>query len=98
MEQVDQGRNFDQGWSLEHVWPRSRYRYAHTGNITLAHRACNVLKNDRDPNEFELAMLEIVNAATGWSLRGHGTRAYADQTSGPSALALAMDRARGESQ
>lgn len=94
MAESDQGSNGDLGWSLEHVWPRSRYAYAHSGNIILAHRDCNASKGQRDPNDFELAMLDRVNLATGWTLQGQGPRGYADELHGPSALALAMGRAR----
>jgi hypothetical protein len=78
-----------QGWTIEHCWPRRRYRFEHRGNLLVSHAACNNLKADRDPTGCELVMLEIVNARLGWELE-EIMNEYADEMAGPGALALAL--------
>jgi hypothetical protein len=77
------------GWTIEHCWPRSRYRFEHRGNILVTHSRCNCAKGDRDPTGCELIMLEAVNATLGWKIEKL-TTSYADVIESPSALALAL--------
>lgn len=60
LEQADR-LDFERAWTMEHVWPRRRYRFTH-GNTLVAHRSCNHAKADRDPTGCELIMLLAANA------------------------------------
>jgi hypothetical protein len=79
----------DTGWSLDHVYPRSRYKYLGTrGNVTLAHKLCNSVKGNRDPTGCEIILLHALNARIGHDLVTD--RSYSDRVEGPSALAVAL--------
>jgi 5-methylcytosine-specific restriction endonuclease McrA len=65
------------GWTIEHVFPRSRYRGL-VGNTFVSHRRCNQAKGDRRPTGCEILMLFVVNARLGRHLRHrHPDRAAA---------------------
>lgn len=89
------------GWSIDHVWPR-RFRFRDHGNMLIAHLACNNGKAARLPTGCELLMLVAVNAQLGWKLTIKPPRRpdpaslirWSDQISAPSALAIALSRAR----
>lgn len=89
----------DRAWSVEHVWPRRRYRFGTIGNQLISHVECNNRKGDRLPTGCEQIMLAAVNAQVGHRLKPlphHDPGPivqYADQISAPSALALALGRA-----
>lgn len=87
-------RHPTRGWSVEHVWPRSRYRH-HEGNLLISHVECNNAKGDRDPTGCELIILALANARLGMEPLDHRSIVrYADQISAPSALALALAQAQ----
>jgi 5-methylcytosine-specific restriction endonuclease McrA len=85
MEQADRDSPADLGWTIDHVWPYSRYSYANDGNVVLAHRVCNNEKGSRDPSEFEIEMLRRVNETLGSWLRS--------RTGGQTAMAIAFRKA-----
>ena len=80
------------GWTLEHVWPRSRYSYHNEGNLLVTHVECNQGKGDRDPTGCEIILLAATNAALGHELTKRQL-SYADHIYGPSALAVALEQA-----
>lgn len=87
----------DTGWNLDHVYPRSRYKYlGNRGNLLLTHVACNTAKADRDPTGCEVILLHAANACLGHELLIE--RSYSDNIKGPSALRLAFDRWRMREQ
>lgn len=85
-------RHFQRGWSLEHVWPKSRYAYHASGNLLVSHVACNNGKADRDPTGCEVIMLHAANARLGADLIDRQS-SYVDVADGPGVLALAFQRA-----
>ncbi|MGJ0508914.1 MAG: hypothetical protein ACR652_17660 [Methylocystis sp.] len=82
----------DTGWNLDHVYPRARYkRLGNRGNLVLTHIACNTAKADREPTGCEVIMLHAVNAHMRHELVMD--RSYSDTVKGPSAIALALQKA-----
>lgn len=80
------------GWTIEHVWPRSRYSFHNEGNLLVSHAECNNEKGDRDPTGCEIVLLASVNATLGVELTKRQL-CYADHVYGPSALAVALEKA-----
>lgn len=81
------------GWTIEHVWPRARYRYQHEGNRFVSHSQCNHAKADRDPTRCELIILALVNAVLGLELTER-CLSWRDEASGPTAMEAAFAKAR----
>lgn len=80
------------GWSIEHVYPRSRYFLFSDGNQLVSHLDCNQRKADRDPTACEVMLLIAVNAKLGLEIV-EKPRSYVDPIIGPSALAVALQSA-----
>jgi hypothetical protein len=82
------------GWSLDHVFPRSRYkRLGNRGNVLLAHRHCNTVKADREPTGCEILLLHAVNAQLGHQLVEDCEHGWQDiPFVGPTAIELAWQR------
>lgn len=95
---LDEIRHPRLGWTIDHVWPRRRYRgVKHQGNQLVAHHDCNVAKADRDPTGCEQIMLAAVNARMGFKPPRAGPLVqYLDEIDAPSALAIALEAATRE--
>jgi hypothetical protein len=77
------------GWTIEHVYPRSRYFLFNDGNQLISHAECNNRKGDRDPTGCEVILLYAVNAQLGLEIV-EKARSYVDPIVAPSALAVAL--------
>lgn len=80
------------GWTIEHVYPRSRYFLYSEGNQLVSHYECNQWKADRDPTGCEVVLLHAVNAQLSLEIV-EKPRSYVDPYVGPSALAVAFQNA-----
>jgi hypothetical protein len=81
------------GWTIEHVWPRARYRFLSEGNRFISHAACNNAKGDRNPTGCELIILALVNAVLDLEL-SERCLSWRDDVAAPTVMEVAFQRAR----
>lgn len=79
-------------WTIEHVYPRSRYFLYGDGNQLVSHYECNQRKAARDPTGCEIILLHAANAKLALEIT-EKPRSYVDPYNGPTALAVALEKA-----